>query len=77
MSRNNGDEATESSRKVKITDLLTKMEEKLGTELGKVSVADYVRVIQLDRELEEDEQVRPTALKVMWIEPLETNGFEE
>lgn len=46
--------------------LLKKMEAKLGGADAKASLGDYVRLVQLRRELE-DEQ--PREIKVSWIEP--------
>jgi hypothetical protein len=77
MTSNNGDRRTQQSRKESISDLLSQIEKKVKAEIGKVTIADYVRVIQLERELEEEEQVQPRALKVTWIEPSETYDFEE
>ncbi|HLJ47569.1 MAG TPA: hypothetical protein VKU01_16250 [Bryobacteraceae bacterium] len=46
------------------------LEERLAAEGGKASVADYIRLIQLERELEDDE--KPTEIKVTWVEPSES-----
>ncbi len=56
----------------KIQRLLSDLEERLGAEGGKASVADYIRLIQLERELEEDE--KPTEIKVTWVEPAESSA---
>jgi hypothetical protein len=45
--------------------LLEKVEKKLGTSV-KASLGDYIRLVQLHKELEDDE-VRE--IKVTWVEP--------
>jgi hypothetical protein len=45
--------------------LLEKLEQKLGTNM-KASLGDYIRLLQLQKELEKDE-VRE--IKVRWVEP--------
>jgi hypothetical protein len=52
-----------------IRQLLAKMETQLGDATVKPSLADYIRLIGLQRELEEDEV---TEIKVTWVEPEET-----
>jgi hypothetical protein len=37
----------------------------------KATVADYIRLVQLQKELEEDE---PAEIKVTWVEPAETKS---
>ena len=49
--------------------LLKKVEKKLGDEDVKASLGDYIRLVQLQKELEEDE---PRDIKVTWVEPEET-----
>jgi hypothetical protein len=46
--------------------LLEKREEKLGGDEVKASLGDYIRLMQLHRELEEEEA---TEIKVTWVEP--------
>jgi len=43
-----------------------RMEEKLCTEDVKVSLADYIRLVQLEKELDDDE---PREIKVTWVNP--------
>ena len=45
--------------------LLKKMEKKLGGEDAKVTLGDYIRLVQLQKELEEEE---PKEIKVTWVE---------
>lgn len=77
MSTKNGGPRTQQSRKESISELRSQIEEKIKAQIAKVSVADYIRIIQLERELENEVQVQPKSLKVTWIEPSETFDFEE
>lgn len=63
------------SRKEKVTGLLKSMEDRLNTADGKASVADFIRLLQYERELEEEQQ--PREMKVTWSEPLETYDTDE
>lgn len=63
------------SRKEKVTELLKNMEDRLNTADGKASVADFIRLLQYERELEEEQQ--PREMKVTWSEPLETYDTDE
>ena len=45
------------------------MERKLGGEDVKASLGDYIRLMQLHKELDED---APREIKVTWVEPKET-----
>ena len=45
--------------------MLEQVEKKLGTDV-KVSLGDYIRLVQLQKELEEDEL---REIKVTWVEP--------
>jgi hypothetical protein len=49
-----------------VKQLLEKMEAKLGGKEVKASLGDYIRLMQLHRELEEEEA---TEIKVTWVEP--------
>ena len=53
--------------------LLEKMEAKLGGRSAKASLGDYIRLLQLHRELEEEEA---TDIKVTWVEPEGTKSGE-
>jgi hypothetical protein len=46
-----------------VRELLEKMEQQLGGEQLKLTLADYIRLVQLRRELEEEE---PREIKVTW-----------
>ena len=54
--------------------LLKKMEAKLGGADAKASLGDYIRLVQLRKELE-DEQ--PREIKVTWVEPETTESDSE
>jgi hypothetical protein len=56
-------EATKS-RKELITSLLSRIETQLDSEKTKVTLADFIRLIQLQRELEQEEQ--PAEVIVTW-----------
>ena len=58
------------SRKGRITRLLRHVEKKLDIESSKVTLGDYIRLMQLERELEEEEQ--PREIIVSWKDPAAT-----
>lgn len=49
----------------RIRDLLTSMQGRLFSEETKVSIGDFIRLLQLYQELEEDE---PKEIRARWIE---------
>lgn len=57
------------SRKQRISKLLIAIEERLDLKTNKVTLADFIRLTQLERELEEEEQ--PREIIVTWKEPAE------
>jgi hypothetical protein len=57
------------SRRQRITKLLIDIEKKLDIENSKVTLADFIRLTQLERELENEEQ--PTEIIVTWKDPAE------
>jgi hypothetical protein len=58
-----------------VEELIEKMEKRLTAEGGfKASLADYIRLIQLQKELEEDE---PRDIEVKWVDPERTYGDSE
>ena len=59
----------EGSRRQRITKLLIGVEKKLDLENSKVTLADFIRLTQLERELEEEEQ--PREIIVTWKDPAE------
>ena len=54
--------------------LLGQVEKKLGKDGAKTSVSDYIRLVQLSQELDDDEL---REIKVTWIEPQETEATEK
>jgi hypothetical protein len=64
-------EETEREQKKKtqaavVKKLLKNVEKKLGGEDVKATLGDYIRLVQLQQELEEDE---PRDITVSWVEP--------
>jgi hypothetical protein len=57
------------SRKHRISRLLREIEERLDFKTNKATLADFIRLTQLERELEEEEQ--PREIIVTWKEPAE------
>ncbi len=55
------------TRKERIRALLAKIEERLDLDQGKVTLADFIRLTQLERELEDEEQ--PREIIVTWKDP--------
>ena len=49
--------------------LLRKVEKQLSEDEVKASLGDYIRLVQLQKELEEEQ---PREIKVTWVEPEET-----
>ena len=57
------------TRKQRITRLLRDVERRLDFTNNKVTLADFIRLTQLERELEEEEQ--PREIIVTWKDPAE------
>jgi len=55
------------TRRQRITKLLIDIEKRLDLKNSKVTLADFIRLTQLERELEEEEQ--PREIIVTWKEP--------
>jgi hypothetical protein len=55
-----------------VREVISKIEEKLRTDDTKPSVGDFIRLVQLEKELEEEEQ--PKEIQVSWVEPERTGG---
>ena len=60
------------NRKERIGELLEKIEAQLDVGKMKITLADFIRLTQLERELEEEEQ--PREIIVTWKEPAEKRG---
>jgi hypothetical protein len=69
------DEKPRGSRRQALAKLLNEMEDRLGKLDTKISVADFMRLVQFERELADEE--RPREIKVTWSEPLETYSIDE
>jgi hypothetical protein len=63
------------SRKELISTLLKRMEKQLDSATTKVTLADFIRLIQLQRELEQEEQ--PAEVIVTWKDRLEIQDTEK
>lgn len=50
----------------RIHKLLADIESRFESESGKASVSDYIRLLQLERELDEEEA--PKEIRVRWVE---------
>ena len=58
-----------TTRRERVTKLLAAIEEALDVKKLKVTLADFIRLTQLERELEQEEQ--PKEIIVKWKEPAE------
>ena len=59
----------------KIAKLLQKLEAKLGSEPPKASVGDFIRLVQLEKEMADEE--KPREIKVTWVEAPTASESEE
>ena len=53
--------------------MLQRVEQKLGTGDVKATLADYIRLVQLQKELEDEE---PGEITVTWVDPDKTESDE-
>jgi hypothetical protein len=58
-----------------VSGLLKKLEQKLGDDELRATLGDYIRLVQLRKELEEDDE--PREIKVTWVEPERTGSDSE
>ena len=56
-----------TGRSAVVGKILKHVEHKLQKEVGKASLGDYIRLVQLQKELDADKQ--PQEIKVTWVEP--------
>ena len=56
--------------RIKVAKLLQKLEKKLEVETPKASLGDFIRLMQLEKELADEET--PREIKVTWVEPRTT-----
>jgi len=54
-----------------VKELLKKVEKKLSDDDVKATLGDYIRLVQLQKELDEEE---PKEIKVTWVEPEKTES---
>ena len=59
-------EGGEASRAQTVKHLLAKVEQKITEEPIKATLAEYIRLVQLHQELDEEE---PKEIRVTWVEP--------
>lgn len=59
-------------RRQRIGKLLADVEKRLNVDETKVTLGDFIRLLQLERELEEEEQ--PREIIVTWKDPAEKGG---
>ena len=64
--------AEPKSRKELVSSLLSRIEQELNAKTAKVTLADFIRLIQLQRELEKEEQ--PAEVIVRWRDVPETQS---
>ena len=64
-----------STRRDKVTALLNSIESRIDKAEGKASVSDYIRLLQYERDLDQEQQ--PREMKVTWSKPLETCYTDE
>ena len=63
----------DSGGRALVSDLLRRMEAKLAQSEGSGSIADFIRLVQLDREMAEEEPARE--IVVTWIDGEKGSGF--
>jgi len=60
------------TKKQLIAEVIGKIEERIDQKEFKPTVGDFIRLLQLEREMEEEKQ--PKEIKVSWVEPEEEAG---
>jgi len=63
-----------SNRADMVDKAIQRIEEKLGSSDVKATFADFIRLLQLQKELQTDQ---PKEIKVTWIDPSETESASE
>lgn len=58
--------ATKRTKAEVVQKILERMEDKLSSDEMRATLGDYIRLVQLEKELEDDE---PREIKVTWVEP--------
>ena len=54
-----------------VKSMLTKIEKKMSGDQMKATLGDYIRLVQLHKELDDE---APREIKVTWVEPVETGS---
>ena len=57
-----------------ISDVIRKFQEKLGGEEFKPTVAEYLRLLQFEKDVKDE---RPREVKITWVEPVEKENVPE
>jgi hypothetical protein len=57
-----------------VKSMLTKIEEKMSGNQMKATLGDYIRLVQLHKELDDES---PKEIKVTWVEPAEMGSAKE
>ena len=57
-----------------VKSMLTKIEKKMSGDQMKATLGDYIRLVQLHKELDEES---PKEIKVTWVEPAEMGSAKE
>lgn len=65
--------AAKRSKTEMVRKILQRMEDKLSKDDVKATLGDYIRLVQLEKELKDEE---PREIKVTWIEPAKTESEE-
>lgn len=63
------------TKKQLIAEVIGSIEERIDQKELKPTVGDFIRLLQLEREIEEEEQ--PKEIKVSWVEPEEEEEEEK
>ena len=58
-----------------IREMIERIEKKLGTPEMKVTISDLIRLLQIEKEMDQGQQARD--IKVTWVDPSEIARFEE
>jgi len=74
MEQNTKTEEAAKTRRKLIREILEKIEKDFKVKEAKVTLADYIRLTQLERELEDQEQ--PREIIIRWSEPAEKLSIE-
>jgi hypothetical protein len=59
----------------RIQNILNRIEANFEKNIEKVSVSDFIRLLQFRNELREEE--KPKEIKITWVEPTERSEIEE